>query len=199
MQKGVNVDRIHRQHKKHATKAMVTQHQHRATSYYLNQSKDDVPENVDTDAIAGAIVKRAEYIEGMLVGAIEGFTSPFNTDCRDALTNTVTSSFDVLANINFYKPSELAKFNLANINLTEASNGVFTYCDITHLTAQYSTLVDYENPDQYIVLGSRIMGVFAGQWGPYRECMIEGKERGIGYDVGYCGGELASLFLDTKL
>ena len=102
-------------------------------------------------------------------------------------------------NIGIYDPRLLAKFSLSNVNLTEATNQVYAFCDMTSLFSQFTKLADYNNPEQYIVLASRVGGAFINTVGELMTCIGDGNERNNGYDVGYCGGELFSVFLDTTL
>merc|ERR1712098_960676 len=103
------------------------------------------------------------------------------------------------ANIDIYNPQKMAKFSLSNIALTEATNHVYASCDVSHLTSQFVKLSDYTNYEQYIVLASRIGGAFINAWPMYTGCIQHGKETDNGFDVGYCGGKLFSVFLDTTL
>lgn len=135
----------------------------------------------------------------MLLGVIDGFTSGFNETCRSGLANTVRSSFSVVDNIDFYNPKKLAKFQISNVGLTEATNIVYAYCDISALLAQFSKLFDYENPEQYITVASRVGGVFMSTWPKLTKCVTNGKTKENGYDVGFCGSTLASQFLDISL
>ena len=170
-------------------------HRASATSHFLKQSS---PEDM-ANAAQAKVQAKSEYYENMLLGSIDGLTSGFNDDCRGGLAETVRSFFDVLNNIEIYKPDQVAKFNLANVNLVEATNVVYAMCDITSLTDQLTTLADFDDPTQYIVVGSRIGGSLIGEFPTYRACIQEGKERENGYDVGYCSTSLASILLDTSL
>ena len=135
----------------------------------------------------------------MLLGGIDGTTGGFNDSCRSGLAETVRSAFALFDNMDIYDPRKISKFSLSNIGLTEATNVVYAYCDVSHLTEQFVTLSDYNNYEQYIVLASRIGGAMINAYGELRECITRGKERGNGYDVGLCSGEIVSMFLDTTL
>ena len=87
----------------------------------------------------------SEYNKLFLLGAIDGFASNFNVDCRNGLASTVISGFDVYNNIDIYNPQKLGKFQIANVNFTEATNSVYAHCDIRTLVQQFSWLADYEN------------------------------------------------------
>lgn len=47
----------------------------------------------------------------------------------------VRNGFSVLATYKVWLPENTAKFNLANVGLTEASNVVYAYCDISQIAA----------------------------------------------------------------
>ena len=143
--------------------------------------------------------KDSIYYEQMLLGIIDGTTGGFNAECRGGLAQCVQSFFALIANIDIYDPRKISKFSLANIGLTESTNVVYAFCDVSQLTTQFVYLSDYTNYEQYIVLGSRVGGALINQYPKLTKCIDNGKERGNGYDVGLCGGELFSVFLDTTL
>lgn len=60
-------------------------------------------------------------------------------------------------------------------------------------------LADFENWEQYIQIGSRVGGSMIQSVPTLMNCIDQGKAGGNGYDVGICGGGIASLFLDTLL
>jgi len=128
---------------------------------------------------------------------IDGFVSTFNGNCKAGLDSTVVSFFDVINNLAIYDPTKTAKFQLASVNFTEATNQVYAYCDVNQLTKQFTFLADYENYEQYIVFASRIGGTMINTYGELMTCINDGNERGNGFDVGYCGSTLASTLLDT--
>ena len=61
--------------------------------------------------------------------------------------------------------------------MTEATNIVYAYCDISALLAQFSKLLDYENPEQYITLFSRVSGVFLSTWPKLTKCIENGETK----------------------
>ena len=75
----------------------------------------------------------AAYYEAILLGVIEGGTSNFNEDCKGGLQNMVRSGFTVMSTSQFWLPANSAKFNLANVALTEASNIVYAHCSVDML------------------------------------------------------------------
>ena len=83
--------------------------------------------------------------------------------------------------------------------MTEATNIVYAYCDISALLAQFSKLLDFNNPEQYITLVSRVGGVFLSTWPKLTKCVKNGSKKENGYDVGFCASTLASQFLDISL
>ena len=145
------------------------------------------------------LIDSAVYYELMFLGIIDGIVSTFNTDCRSGLSESVKSLFSVIKNLPT-DPRKFAKFNIANTGLTEATNMVYAYCDTTPLANNLSVLTDYEtNSEQYIVLWARLSGLYLNTYPEMMKCINTGKAKGNGYDVGYCGANLVSLALDTKL
>ena len=135
----------------------------------------------------------------MFLGIIDGFVSNFNKDCRSGLTETVKGIFSVIKNLPT-DPRKFAKFNIANTSLTEATNMVYAYCDTTPLGSNLTLLLAYDdNPEKYITLGSRLMGLYVNTYPEMTKCIENGQKKGNGYDVGFCGSNLVSLALDTKL
>ena len=195
-QRNVNMGRLYDQAAKHESRAAPYLANARMTSYRIHGDKAKSP-RVSQDDEAGT--KGSVYYEQMLLGIIDGTTGGFNASCRSGLAETVRSAFALMDNVDIYDPRKVSKFSLANIGLTEATNVVYAFCDISHLTSQFVTLSDYTNYEQYIVLSSRIGGAMINAYGELNKCIVEGKERGNGYDVGLCSGELFSVFLDTTL
>ena len=119
----------------------------------------------------------AVYWESLLIGGIDGFTSDFNDSCTDGLIMTVTSAFSVLDNIAIYDPRNFAKFNISNVALTEATNMAYAFCDLSQLVSQFEKLVDFSNPDQYLVLVSRVGGAMINEVPAMWKCIQEGQEK----------------------
>ena len=187
------MERLYDQAAKHESRAAPYLAAARMTSYRLNgeKARPIVSQEPGT--------KGSVYYEQLLLGIIDGTTGGFNAACRGGLAESVRSAFALMANVDIYDPRKLSKFSLANIGLTEATNVVYAYCDISQLTTQFVYLSDYTNYEQYIVLASRIGGAMVNAYPKLTTCINEGKARGNGYDVGLCGGELFSIFLDTTL
>ena len=99
----------------------------------------------------------------MLVGIVDGTTGSFNGDCRGGLVSSIRAAFTLYNNIGIYDPRKLSKFTLSTNSFTEATNVVYAFCDISHLASQFSSLANYENYEQYIVLASRVGGGFINQ------------------------------------
>lgn len=72
-------------------------------------------------------------------------------------------------------PANTAKFNLATVGLTEASNVVYAFCDISQLTSQLGVLLDYSDPEQYLVVLSRIGGAMINTVPELRSCIEDGQ------------------------
>ena len=85
----------------------------------------------DAAAVDGLIGDNAEFYEAVLLGGIEGFTAGFNGQCRSGLAEFVRNAFSVLETYKIWLPQNTAKFNIANVGLTEASNVCYAFCDIT--------------------------------------------------------------------
>lgn len=143
-------------------------------------------------------VDMSDYYEKLSLGLIDGFVSNFNENCRVGLSSSVISFFDVMDNLAVYDPTKVAKFQLASVNFTEATNQVYAYCDVNQLTKQFSYLADYNAYENYIVFASRIGGTLINTYGEMMTCIDDGSKKGNGFDVGYCGSTLASTLLDTS-
>ena len=111
----------------------------------------------------------------------------------------VRNAFSVLDTYQIWLPQNTAKFNLANVGLTEASNIVYAHCSVTQVANQLSQLFDYSNPDQYIIIFSRISGAFVNTIPEKRRCMSEGSMKRDGFMVGLCGSEMVTTLLDASL
>ena len=129
----------------------------------------------------------SDYTEFLFAGIIDGFTSGFNADCRSGLLEVNSSLFSVMDTWEIWLPKNTAKFNIASVQLTEAMNVVYAFCDTTSLFEELSKLVDFSDPDQFIVLASRIGGTFINTWGTLTTCIKRGQETNDGYMVGSCG------------
>ena len=141
----------------------------------------------------------AIYYEGILLGLIDGGTSNFNGECKSGLAETVRSAFSVLDTYEIWNPKNTAKFNIANVQLTEASNIVYAHCDVSTLAGQVGQIFDYEDPDQYIVIASRIMGAMINTIPELRSCVSQGQKTRDGYMVGVCSAEMLTTLLDASL
>ena len=141
----------------------------------------------------------SDYYEGMIYGALDSFVSDYNAECRGGLASATKSAFDMLDNFNILNPQNVAKMNIATLNFSEATNTVYAYCDTTHLADQFAKLLDFTDYEQYLTLVSRTGGTLINTWSEMTTCIKRGQEKMNGYDVGYCGGKLASTLLDTQL
>ena len=189
----MNIDRLHTQASKHRTMAEPYLQQHRLRSKKLQQG-DISPEQAQE-----LIGDNAAFYEAALLGVIDGAVSNFNVDCKGGLANMVRNAFSVLDTYQIWLPKNTAKFNLANVGLTEASNIVYAHCSVAPVTRQLAQLADYENPDQYIIVASRIMGAFVNTIPELRGCIDKGNKIGDGFMVGFCGAEMAVTLLDVSL
>jgi len=151
-----------------------------------------VPENLE-------LTKPLTYYEDMLYGIIDGLTGPFDPTCASSLYGVVNGGFRAVEYYKIYNPRSTIKFQLAITNFTESTNSVYAFCDFTHLYSQFAMLADTEDWEQYIQIGSRVSGSFLQSVPKYMKCIRQGQSGLNGYDVGICGGGIASLFLDTLL
>ena len=167
--------------------------QHRLRSKKLQQG-DISPEQAQQ-----LIGDNAAFYEAALLGVIDGAVSNFNVDCKGGLANMVRNAFSVLDTYQIWLPQNTAKFNLANVGLTEASNIVYAHCSVTQVANQLAQLADYENPDQYIIVFSRISGAMVNTIPELRTCVKRGNERRDGFMVGVCSAEMVTTLLDASL
>merc|ERR1719464_1383416 len=191
--RGVDVDRFATTITKHRSMAEPYMAQARKRSNMLQQGE------VSPEQVQALIGDNAAFYEAMFLGAIDGAVSDFNTDCKGGLANTVRNAFSVLDTYQIWLPKNTAKFNLANVGLTEASNIVYAHCSVAPVTRQLAQLADYENPDQYIIVASRVMGAFVNTIPELRGCIDKGNKIGDGFMVGFCGAEMAVTLLDVSL
>ena len=143
--------------------------------------------------------RMSDYYKNLSLGIIDGFVSAFNSNCNAGLSSSIISFFDVIDNLAIYDPTKTAKFQLASVNFTEATNQVYAYCDTNSLTQQFSFLADYKNYENYIVFASRIGGTLINTYPEMMACIRDGSKKGNGFDVGYCGSTLTATLLDTQL
>ena len=116
-----------------------------------------------------------------MLGAIEGATSNFNDECKGGLQNMVRSAFTVIQTSSFWLPKNSAKFNLANVALTESSNIVYAHCSVDTMAQQISQAVDVSDPDELIIVGSRVMGAMINTVPELWDCVKEGNKKRDGY------------------
>lgn len=137
--------------------------------------------------------------EMILTGLIEGTVSGFGQTCKDGLTNTVHSVFRIGDNIALYDPTKLMKFGMSTNLLVESMNVSFAYCDFSHLYNEFERYLDYEQWENYVELGVRVGLYFIFDYGEQSQCIQEGKEADLGYDIGICTGLIMTNVLDTLL
>ena len=81
------------------------------------------------------------------------------------------SAFSVLDTYEVWITQNTAKLNIAEAQLTEASNIVYAHCDVSTLAGQVTQIFDVDDPDQYIVIASRIMGAMVNTIPELRSCV----------------------------
>jgi len=99
----------------------------------------------------------------------------------------------------FVIPAKAMKFGISLNNLTEGMNTLFAMCDFSTLVGGLTKYINYEQWDQYIILGSRIGGFMISEFDLKKECIEEGLAGDMGYDVGLCAGQGVSAILDSVL
>ena len=156
-------------------------------------------DDISPEQVQELVGSRAAYYEGMLIGIIEGFVSDYNEDCKAGLVNMVKSGFSVLDTYQFYLPTNFAKFQLANIGLTEATNIVYAHCSVTKILEQTADFVDFEDPMEYIVIISRFIGAAINSVPELTGCMSEASAKEDGYMYGNCASNLVTTLLDAEL
>ena len=76
---------------------------------------------------------------------------------------------------------------------------MYAHCSVTQVAAQLAQLADYENPDQYIIVASRVAGAFVNTIPELRGCISKGNEIRDGFMVGLCSANMATTLLDASL
>lgn len=141
----------------------------------------------------------SQFYEAVMLGAIEGGTSNFNDDCKGGLQNMVRSAFTVIQTSSFWLPKNSAKFNLANVALTESSNIVYAHCSVDHLAEQLGQVIDISDPDDLIIVGSRVAGAMINTVPELWDCVKEGNAKRDGFMSGLCGAQIFTTLLDVSL
>jgi len=81
----------------------------------------------------------------------------------------------------------------------EATNVVYTYCDVSHFQAEIEEYFEFSNWEQYVALAARISGIMVWDFWTFFGCITEGRKAANGWDVGLCAGRITSLMIDTLL
>ena len=76
---------------------------------------------------------------------------------------------------------------------------MYAHCSVTTVAAQLAQLADYEHPDQYIIVASRVAGAFVNTIPELRSCISYGNQIRDGFMVGLCGSEMVTTLLDASL
>ena len=140
-----------------------------------------------------------KFIEQALYGSVDGITAVFSQNCRGGIFTTIGSAFAVVDNMAFVIPAKAMKFGISLNNLTEGMNVIFAMCDFSNLIDGVAKYINYEEWDQYIILGTRIGGFMISDFEVKKECIDEGMAGDMGYDVGLCAGQSVSAILDSIL
>ena len=118
--------------------------------------------------MAGDGTKVSSYYEQLSFGFIDGVTAPYNANCRDALKTTVNAYFRIWEYKIFINPTNTAKLQLASNNFTTGTSNVYAYCDFTNIYGEFSRFADYNDTEQYVKLGSRLVGAWLSEIPTYR-------------------------------
>lgn len=78
-------------------------------------------------------------------------------------------------------------------------SNTYAYCDFTAFYGQFAALTDFDDYEQYVTLGSRVVGAFISTIPTLKYCVKQGKDGGLGYDVGLCRGKMFTTLLDVTL
>merc|ERR1712178_598640 len=96
--------------------------------------------------------------EYFLIGFLNGLSFDGWDVCSDGLQSAVIAGFDCLEYVEVYIPENLTRFTLATVQLQEAINLIYVYCDFSHMAQIFSELFSGTNFQQYGDLISRILG-----------------------------------------
>ena len=140
-----------------------------------------------------------KFAEAITFGVIDGIVAYFSTTCHTGLFAFIDAAFRILDYWEIWLPWNLMKFNMSINYLFEATNVVFTYCDVSKIQQELVEYTDYRNWENYIALTARISGVMIWDFWVYLDCIKIGRAAQNGWDVGICAGKITSLMIDTLL
>ena len=183
---GVNINALHETAMKH--------HDRVAQYHYLKDTEDSF--SVSESLGYAQWLVDTEYF---LIGFLNGLSFEGWDVCSDGLQSAVIAGFDVLEYLEVYIPENITKFTIATIQLQEAINLIYVYCNFTHMAEVFAELFSGTNFQQYGELISRILGSLILQlW-----VIIDQIEQGVADDdyeaVGYASGEILTIFIDTLI
>ncbi len=72
-------------------------------------------------------------------------TREYNQECSKALVASIDSFFSTAENIAVYKPSKLAKFNIAISKFTKDTNQAYARCAISDFTKMFAKLTNFSD------------------------------------------------------
>lgn len=149
--------------------------------------------------VADLVASSSEFIEGLLVGAIEGLTRPYNRKCSSSLIASIDTFFKLIANLQFWNPSKFAKFQLSQVKFMDDTNQVYARCHYTDFSRSFAGFFDFDDVEELIPKASRSFGIFMSEGPALVECANYGYSTSNGYDCGSCGSKLVALIFDANL
>jgi hypothetical protein len=134
-------------------------YQYNTYDAYGNEIADEVEQGGDFNDDGGSeMIVPDDYYENMLYGVIDGMTSSFDQNCSSSLYGVVDGGFRANEFKAIYNPTNSVKFQMSVNKFTESTNSVYTFCDFAAFFSNFAMYTDYENPEQYIQIASRISG-----------------------------------------
>ena len=200
---------------KHIARSQKIKAYHNALAQHKLRQKNDEDDDEDddfdpTDLIDGMspemmedaldlISSTSEFIEGLLVGAIEGLTRDYNRKCSESLIASIGSFFLLVDKIEFWKPANFAKFQLSNTEFMEDTNHVYARCHYTDFSRSFAGFFDFSDPMEMVPKVSRSFGIYLSEGPALVDCASYGYSTSNGYDCGNCSANLVALIFNANL
>ena len=137
--------------------------------------------------------------EYFFIGFLNGLSFEGFDVCSDGLQSVIIAAFDCIEYIEVYIPENITKFTIASIQLQEAINLIYTYCDFSHMAKVFAELFSGSNFQQYGDLASRIIGSLIVQLWVIIDKITVGAQTGDFEAVGEGIGEIFTLLIDTEI
>lgn len=182
---GIDINALHETAMKHHDKVAQYHYLRETESFSVSESLGYAQWLVDT-----------EYF---LIGFLNGLSFEGWDVCSDGLESAVIAAFDCLEYIEVYIPENVTRFTIATIQLQEAINLIYVYCDFTHMAEVFAELFSGDNFQQYGDLISRILGSLILQLWIIIAKIEDGVADGDYEQVGEASGEILTIFIDTLI